>query len=124
MMRAGRALLRRGLGGDAGEVGVDLPGIGIDDLRIQRLGQLDGGRRLAAARGPGKADDGQGRAHALSGRRKPPKGAERQGVPCRTSPRALFSSRRSRTFSGTSPWMSAPWLAAALTMVELMNSHW
>lgn len=56
--------------------------------------------------------------------RKPPKGGARQGVPLRTSPLRYLSVRAMRTFSGTRPLMSAPWLAAALTMVELMNSHW
>ena len=131
MMRAGGALLRRGLGRDQRKIGIDLARVGVDHLAVQLARQKQGRGCFARTRGPGQADHRRG---SRGGRRlcvpahyetrKPPCGAARQGVPGRTSPLAYFSRRLRRTFSGTMPLTSAPWLAAALTMVELMNSHW
>ena len=127
VMRTAGAFFRRGLGRDQRKVGVHLARVGIDHFPVQLAGQGQGRGGFARTRGTGQTDDRRGKGRrGFPGHyetRKPPCGAARQGVARRTSPLAYFSSSLRRTFSGTRPLTSAPWLAAALTMVELMNSH-
>ena len=65
MMRAAGLFLGRGLGRDEREIAVDLAGVGVDDLAVQGFGQGQGRGGLAAARGAGQTDDGQGRGHLI-----------------------------------------------------------
>ena len=60
MMRTTGALFGRGLRGNQGKIGIDLPGVGIDDLAVQGLGKGQGRFRLAAAGGPGKTENRNG----------------------------------------------------------------
>ncbi len=135
VVRAGRAFLRRGLGRDEGKIRIDLARVRVDDLAAQLAREMERQGGLAGTCGTGQADDGAGRGiRAGSGRGgghahapapgamplKPPCGAPRQGVPGRTMPASYLPSSARRTFSGTSPLTSAPWLAADLMMVELM----
>ena len=65
VVRAAGPLFGRGLGRDEREVAVDLAGVGVDDLSLQGFGQGQGRGGLAAARGAGQTDDGQGRGHLI-----------------------------------------------------------
>ena len=100
------------LGRDHGQAGVDLAGVEIDDRPAQGPGQSQGGRGLARAGSPDKADEGQVR-HALAG----PAGTGSTPLAC-NSP--ILASMRTWMDSGTRPSMSPPSRATSLTMVELM----
>ena len=52
VVRRSRQVARRGSGGQDMQIRVDLHGVGVDDLRPDRLGQLERQRRLAACGRP------------------------------------------------------------------------
>ena len=65
VMRTAGLFLGRGLGRDERKIAVDLAGVCVDDLAAQGFGQGQGRGGLAAARGAGQTDDGQGRGHLI-----------------------------------------------------------
>lgn len=127
-MRTTGAFFRRGLGRDQRKVGVHLARVGIDHFPVQLAGQGQGRGGFTRTRGTGQTDDRRGKGRrGFPGHyetRNPPCGAARQGVaPAHFAVGVFFQQLAAHVFGHQAFDVRAVAGPAALTMVELMNSH-